>query len=72
MADITFTIPDEKLVDFKEAFLKIYPVPDDYEGTENQWLKECIKRIIIRIYKAGIDQIEEEKVNPVYDENIIS
>ena len=66
---ITFTISDEKISEFKSAFLQIYPVPED--TNENQWIKRCIKRMIFSVYEQGKQQIFFEQNKPVYDENII-
>ena len=45
MASITYTIPDDKLADFKARFLAAHPVPIDVgtlqpEMSENEWIKE--------------------------------
>lgn len=66
---ITFTISNEKVKEFKTAFLQIYPVPED--TNENLWIKKCIKRMIFSIYEQGKQQIFLEQNKPIYDENII-
>ena len=66
---IIFTISNEKVDEFKSAFLQIYPVPED--ANENQWIKRCIRRMIFSVYEQGKQQIFREQNKPVYDENII-
>ena len=51
MANITFTIPDEKLSRITEAIKGLYPIPKDEDGndlyTANAWAKEHIKRTVV-------------------------
>ena len=57
MAQITYTISDSNLPEFKMGFLASKPVPTDDEGnpimSENAWIKEYGKRQFIREYKNG-------------------
>jgi len=51
MADITFTIPDDKLQRVKDAIEYAYPIPKNQDGvtpqfTQAAWAKECIRRLI--------------------------
>jgi len=66
---ITFTIPDEKVKEFKGAFLRIYPVPEDMN--ENMWIKQCIKRMIYSVYEQGKQQLFQEQNKPTYNRDII-
>ena len=60
---ITFTIPAAKAADFKAGFLAKCPVPllEDPnnpsvlipEYTEKQWIKEWIRRDVMRAYRHG-------------------
>ncbi len=75
MASITLTIPDAKYDEFKEAFLKVNPVPLDPDTelplfTDNQWVKEWIVRMIKKRYNQGKEQLARETT--VIDKDIIS
>jgi len=72
MVELTLTVPDEKLEEFKAGFLKIYPIPDDWEGTDNQWIKDKIVFTIKRIYKSGKIRIAQESLSPEIDEDVIT
>ncbi len=79
MAQITLTIPNNKLDEFKAGFLAMCPVPmvDDPhiigklipEFTELQWFKEWIKRDVIRAYRHGKVKLSQEAA--VIDEDVI-
>ena len=64
MAQIIYTISDEKLAEFKAGFLKINPVPLDEEGeptmTEAEWIKEWGKLHFIKAYQDGKKKISRE------------
>lgn len=77
MATITYTIPNEKLDDFKAGILKLIPNNELKEDTgelrytDNQWIKEIGKRWFIRQYKLGKIKIAEELNHPIIDEQIV-
>jgi len=84
---IIFTISDDKVDEFKNAFLRIYPIPsiaDESEedelateesiankNVEDEWIKKCIKKMIFSVYEQGHEQIIREQNKPIYDEDII-
>ena len=74
MADITFTIPDNKLADFKAGFLRAIPVPVEIDGTprygENEWIKLCGKNRYVEAYRRGKKLIAEDSAQT--DNEIIS
>lgn len=75
MASITLTISDAKYNEFKEAFLKVSPIPTNPDTelplyTENQWVKEWIIRLIRKRYKQGREELARKTA--VIDDNIIS
>ena len=82
MPDITLSITSAKLAEFKTGFLKLYPVPIDNDTesedfgeplyTENDWLKEKIKQIVIRDYKRGKQALAKEAADPQIDEEIVT
>lgn len=76
MANITITIPDEKISEFKKGFLKVQPVPLDESDNpimgENAWIKKFIKDILVSQYKAGKEELAIEQSPTVVDEDIIS
>jgi len=76
MASVTYTIPDEKLTEFKLGFLKAHPVPCDDEGdplfTDNDWIKEWGKRNFMSAYKRGKGLIMQESITPEIDDGVMS
>ena len=57
IAQINFTIPNEKLQRIVDAMKGLYPIPTTYneetkefenDFTENQWAKESVRRWIIK------------------------
>ena len=72
---ITFTIPDNKIDEFKSAFLQIYPVPAPIDEEEpidtNVWIKRCVKRMIFSVYEQGRQKIFREQNKPTFDEGIV-
>ncbi len=64
MAQLTYTIADAKLAEFKLGFLKVYPVPLDDAGvpimSENAWIKARGKRFFLEAYKGGKEMILNE------------
>lgn len=79
MAEIILTIPNEKLTEFRTGFLVMCPVPIDNDPesetyrqplfTELQWLKEWIRRDVIRAYKHGKIKLAQEAAQ--IDEGVI-
>ena len=61
--EVTITIPDGKLTEFKVGYLTIYPVPLDEEGTptmsENMWIKQKMINLLKRDYKRGKRMLHE-------------
>ena len=62
MADITIIIPNDKLDKAKEGFLYLYPnreMTDDEtpvaKYTDNQWIKEKIRRNLVRDIYRGLN-----------------
>lgn len=57
MVDITITIPDDKVDEFKEYFLYLNPIPLDDEGepkyTLLNWFKQWLYEKIIEQYRQG-------------------
>ena len=76
MAQVTFTIDDANLAEFKTGFLRTRPVPLDTSGnptmTENNWIREFGRRVYMNQYRRGKQEIAETATVPVVDETIIS
>ena len=74
MADftVTFTIPEDKLVEFSAGFLKRHPIPLDEEGEPTMgpaaWFKQIMRNYLIKVYRSGKDIIATEAATPVYEE----
>jgi hypothetical protein len=71
MSKITFTIPDEKLDDFLEAFIKAEPILPNLvnktgpQMTSRQWYRKWVKLKSIDAYRKG-----KRKMATVDDEGI--
>jgi len=78
MADytLTFKIPSEKVNKALEGFLKLYPNEELNKDktpkyTNQQWVKEKIRRVIIRDIHRGLQMIKNEQNIIQYDDTII-
>ena len=79
MAQIILIVPNEKLVEFRTGFLAMCPIPIDNNSesetygqplfTELQWLKEWIRRDVIRAYKHGKRKLAQEAAQ--VDEGVV-
>lgn len=76
MANFTITVPDPKLQDFKDGFLKVQPVPIGSDGnptmTENQWIRHWILEVLRHNYRTGKQLLAQEAAVPVIDNDIVS
>ncbi len=65
MATITFTIDDAKLQRVKDGVLEVYPNDEKDENddpiyTDNEWLKELVRRFIVQSVKRGESKKAQE------------
>lgn len=75
MADInlSFKISSEKVERAKEGFLKIYPNTEKIEDTETkkytdlEWIKEKIRRLIVRDIRRGLEMKRKEEIEQIED-----
>lgn len=67
MAQIIFTISNDKLAEFQEAFLIARPAPDGV--STNAWIKQWGKTQFKNIYMQGRRMLAERTAT--IDENII-
>lgn len=67
MAQITFTIPDEKVVEFVEAFLADLPCPEGM--TTLQWIKYWGRSQYMAAYSRG--KVKLIKNTAVIDDDIL-
>ena len=79
MADvtITITIPDAKVATAKTGFLKIYPNTEMTEDevpvalyTDAQWIREQIRRLIIRDVRRGLQMVANEAASVENDDTL--
>ena len=79
MADaiITITIPDAKVETAKTGFLKIYPNVEMTEDevpvskyTDVQWIREQVRRIIIRDIRRGLQMVANEAASVESDDTL--
>lgn len=72
--EINYTIPDEKVSEFVESFLRIYPKMEEepYASmSDAEWVKFRIKLWATGIYKRGMTQKWEEENSPTIPKEII-
>ena len=74
MAEITFTIPAEKLQRLVDAIVGLHPISTDAIGnpefTPNQWAKEYHRRLMVREEFAFERQVAQGTV--VEDDTIVT
>ena len=70
MAQIIFTIPDDKIAEFKAGFLKIRPNPEPDTYNDNQWIKEWGKRQYIETYRRGKQALAQEAAS--VEDNLVT
>ena len=66
MANLTITVPDDKVDELKAGFLKA--LPNESADTDINWIKSKIKEYIIGVYKSGKRQLAVETI--IYDDVI--
>lgn len=69
MTDITITIPNNKIDEFKIGFLKVYPKPDGV--TDLQHIKNFLREQLLKYYKTGKILIARENMDLDLDLNLI-
>lgn len=67
MASMTFTVPDPKWDEFKDAFLAVHP--NDSGLTDEQWIKRTILSKIKGVYANGRKMLNP---GPIIDDDIAS
>ena len=71
---LSFTIPDEKVNELKNALLRQRPVPLDEEGNPTMsdllWIKQCVKDRILQDYRIGKQLLAQDGV--VCENDLIS
>jgi len=67
--DIIIKIPDAKVNEFRNGFLKV--CPNESGETDLKWIKIYIKEQLINLYKTGKTLIAQESTPPEIDEEII-
>jgi len=79
MADIvlSYTIPEAKVSTAMEGYLKVYPNLEKEEDgetlkyTDAQWVKEHIRRLVIRQIHRGLQLIANEGAIVETDDTIV-
>jgi len=71
---ITMTIDDAKLAEYKDAFLRVFPIDKDEEGepkyTVQQWFKMKVRMIVLeKLIRKGVRMLARDSVT-VADETI--
>ena len=77
MPQITFTIDNAKVQLVIDTLKWLFPIPDiNNDGlpdfTDQQWIKESIRRWIIHQVKQYQDSMDRDAVNNLRDENLVS
>ena len=82
MADVNlnYTIPEEKVSTAMDGYLKLYPNaekenPEEPESplkyTDAQWVKESVRRIIVRDVRRGLQMIANESATVETDDGLV-
>jgi len=69
MVEITITIPNSKINEFKAGFLKAYP--NDEGLTDLQHIKKFIREQLLNYYKTGKIMIAKETTPENIDEGVV-
>lgn len=76
MAEITFTIPNDKLSRVVTAIKGLHPIPNNQDGTpqytDNEWAKEYVRRHIIDTVYRYEAMLAKQNINVVHDDEIAS
>lgn len=76
MAEITFTIDNNKIPRIANAMKGLYPIPKDDNGdplfTDNQWVKEKVRRWIRDQVARWETKVARDAVNVLSEDDIIS
>jgi hypothetical protein len=73
---ITITIDDERVDEFKEAFLAVYPAPHDIDTGEqlmadNPWIKKRIIDWLKSRYRKGKNKLYRQQQAAIKDPTFI-
>ena len=73
MAEITLTIPDNKLARVKAGMLRVYPNDQTDENneplyTDNEWLKERVRQFVVDTVRRGESAIAQEAARAALEE----
>ena len=63
MPDFVFTIPEDKFLEFKEAFLKENPLPIDSNMTEDEWMREWGRNQYLAAIERGKKRLVQESIS---------
>jgi len=74
--EITLTIPLEKIQKVTEALKTVYPIPEDEDDnplfTDQDWVKESIRRFVVKTVARWEQQQAVEAISFTLDEDIAS
>jgi len=69
MVDITITIPNDKVDEFKIGFLRAFPKTGS--DTDLQHIKKFIRTQLINYYRTGKILIAQETTEPEIDSEVV-
>lgn len=74
MISITYSIPNDKVEEFRAGFLKCNPIPvmlgeEQPSMTAKQWIKEWGKQQFLNAYRVGKQQMAREQMT--IEDNLI-
>ena len=76
MAQITFTIPDDKISRVIDAMKGVFEIPEDDNGeplfTDVQWAKEKVRRWIINQVARWEHRVAVQNINIVKDDDLVT
>jgi hypothetical protein len=78
MAEITVTIPNDRVAEALEGFLTIYPngemTDDDIpvaKYTDAQWVRQIVKRNLVRDIYRGLNMKAQKLARQTQDDTIV-
>ena len=62
MTQIIITIPDDKVQQFKTAMWLVNPPPEDWVGTDLEWVKSFLVGKLKKAYEIGESRTQDDDI----------
>ena len=50
---LSLKIPSAKVAELKAAFLSVFPKPDEFTGTDKQWIEQWLRGQLKNVYRQA-------------------